>query len=174
MKASSRTNAYGRNDGDIVTPVNMTTVFGTLGPEDSYFVKLNGAVLDGYPNARTWSTVGVGMETGTAFVTHLQNNVSTFITVTKFDTVVWSPNIPYALAGLRGNPPLSSIAVSFGYDPAWATVLERPGAMWANLVGGPSKIAWMPHTYASGHTVPMRAPAALRTDVAAWFAASPH
>jgi hypothetical protein len=175
MKAPFRTKAYGRNDGTIVSPVNMTAVFGTLNAEDSYLMKSNSKVLEEYAGASTWSTAGQGLISGTNFVNHLHNNVATFITVSKFDTVVYTPDIPYALNFLRSDPTFGSLVGSMGYSKTQATGLVRPGTMRVDYVAtADSRTAVMPFVYVAGHSITQRAPSALLADVIAWYPSTPH
>jgi choice-of-anchor A domain-containing protein len=175
MYATERTDAYGRNDGRIASPINMPAVFGeNLGTEDNYMVMRNDIAVDGYPGASLWYSPGAGLRVGTAFVKHLKNNISTFLTVTKYDTVVRSPDIPYALGLLQNQGELDNLVDFFTYNPTATNSLARPGVMWAHFLDGAVKPATMTHTYASGHTVPMRAPAELLTDVKLWYSLWPH
>ncbi len=179
MKATSRTNAYGRNQGDIVPSPDMATVFGTLpSAEDNYFLSFNDSVNDGYPSAGSWADAGPSLRSAIAFANHLHNGVTTFITAAKFDLVIQSAEIPYGLAFLsQTQPSLAAILPgSVGYDPAWATGLPRPGAffLFYTANGSDSRTVTMPHVYNSGHGVTMRTPVEFLSDVKQWYNASPH
>lgn len=180
MKYSARTDAYGRDEG--FSSSDMVNNFGHLVTGDNYFVQDNIKVRVGYGGnnqapytpqnprpARTWDD---GINTAVAIGTNFLNNVSvpirTFITVTKFDSLVWSPSIAYAL----NDGHFSSLVASSGvaYDPTYATyVTARPGAMTIDFNSGLSSTVTMPTRYESGHTVPMRAPAQLLADVVQWY-----
>jgi choice-of-anchor A domain-containing protein len=171
MKATSRTNAYGRNQGDIVPSPDMTAVFGALpSAEDNYFLSFNDAVNDGFPGAGSWSDSGPSLRTATSFANHLHNGVTTFITAAKFDLVIKSAEIPF------GINQLGFLGGGVGYDQAFPTGLPRPGAFSlfydAALTDG--RTVTMPHVYNSGHGVTMRTPIDLLSDVKQWYNASPQ
>ena len=186
MKASARTGAYGRNDGDMVPAPEMTDVFGTLDAEDAYFVSDNHAVLDGYPGAGHWYDAGPTLAYATDFANRLHDGVSTFMTAAKYDLVVWAPEIPYAFAALRETEPsLGAILqdqVQYVQDAP--TGLARPGAFWLNYAPGftDQRMVTMPHFYDSGHSVTIGgpspegilAPGDLLADVMLWYNNSPH
>jgi hypothetical protein len=178
MKASARTTAYGRNDGEIVEAPDMTAAFGMLGAEDNYFLMSNDAAFEAYPGAGGWASPGPTLASATAFANHLRNGVSTLITATKFDLVVYTPEIPYAFRELKeSEPSLGAILQGLvPYDQTAATGLPRPGAFWLNYAsdGSDQRRVTMPHFYESGHGVTMRAPAELMTDARLWYLASPH
>ena len=97
--------------------------------------------------------------------------VKTFITVAKYDAVVWSPAIPLAINGV------SPVAADY-YHATDANVCSmnnngiRPGMMslmYDSYPDGPTQNITMPTDYAAGHTVSMSAPADLLTDVAIWY-----
>ncbi len=122
---------------------------------------------------------GAGLIGATAFANNLHNGVATFITATKFDLVVYTPEIPYGVAQLIFDNPsssLSSLVSSVSYDPLGVTGLPRPGTMGLSYqpAGATSSVITMPHFYSSGHSMTMRAPADLLTDVRQWYNNSPH
>jgi len=83
-----------RGAGTIVNTPEMTTTFGTLGPDDNYLLNLNSAVLSGYGSGSRWwldPTIGV------SFLNDVLS-VNTFITNARLDMTVWAPAIPPALA----------------------------------------------------------------------------
>jgi hypothetical protein len=170
MKASARSTAYGRTDGAIVPAPDMTAVFGALGPEDNYFLQDNQAVLEGYPGASPWDAQS--QSDAISFANHLHNGVTTFMTAGKFDLVVWAPEIPYSIAAYAGSVLLGGVS----YNQMFNTGLPRPGAFWLNYTADATdnRMVTMPHFYQSGHSVTMRAPAALLADVMAWYNSSPH
>ncbi len=176
MKASSRTNAYGRNDGTIVQSNEMTATFGTLGPEDNYFLRDNNNVFSGFKTARQWNSTGAGLISGTAFVNNLHNGVSTFLTVSQHDTIVWSPQIPLGMAYLQQqNPTFAMLISGVGYDPMARTVLPRPGTMSLTYTSNTDqRVVTMPHYYDAGHSVTIRGSTDLLADVLKWYPSTPH
>jgi len=174
MKASARTTAYGRNDGTIVAAPELDSLFGTIPPgsEDNYFLEDNQAVLDGYPGTAAWDDAAQSQADAIAFSNHLHNGVSTFMTAARFDLVVWAPEIPYSVATFAA----SVLPGGVVYNQTWNTGLPRPGAFWLRYTadGVDQRMITMPHFYESGHSVSMRAPAALLADVTQWYNSSPH
>jgi hypothetical protein len=185
LKASQRTNAYGRarGDGTVVPAPTMSVTFGAIGVNDNYFMLQNEWVEQGYLNgtdqaARTWHTPGSGLISATAFATNLHAGVSTFISVAKSDLVVYSPEIPFGMNQLLADNPTSTLAglvTTVPYDPSFNTGLPRPGAMQLTYTApGDFKLITMPHAYASGHSVTMRASGDLLADVMQWYNNSVH
>lgn len=190
MKDDTRkTMAYGRaSTADFlvttVTPMDMADPanFGSLNTDDNYLVILNNKVHGSYgyhtfpwpPHwpgyARSYRDNGVGAVTGSAFATHVLNDVKSFITVSQHDAIVWTPSIPGALEGLLGNVnPL----VAVQYRPTapnatnnWGT---RPGLLDLTYNDNTTKSVTMPHTYNAGHTITVRAPSDLLNDVRSWY-----
>ncbi len=186
LKPSSRTKAYGRGtgDGDVISAPSLSVAFGTLNAEDNYYLTQNEWVEQGYasgtPNAaRTWPIPGSGLIDATAFANNVHNGVSTFITATKFDLIVYTPEIPYGIAHLIFDNPsstLSALVSSVNYNPLGVTGLPRPGTMSFSYQpsGATNSVITMPQFYSSGHSVTMRAPAELLADVKQWYNTSPH
>jgi hypothetical protein len=117
--------------------------------------------------------VDTGLDIGANFLTNVLNGVETFITVTRFDTVVWSPAIADGLSDGNFNQYLSeNDGAKYRSDlPAGS----RPGGMsikFNDLYSSVEKTIRMP-TYISGHTVTMRAPAELLADVMQWYSSLP-
>ena len=188
-----RDRAYGRMTTtdylvEAVTPIDLDspTNLGSLNSEDNYLVVQSYRVSSPYgfvkppvppgtpPAARSWADAGVGAYTGGAFAAHVRNNVKSFITVTQYDATIWSPSIALGLESLVGS--INPVA-GCGFDATFHNIVSdnnngtRPGAMelwWDNYPGGETKFVTMP-TYQSGHTVTMRAPADLLTDVQIWY-----
>lgn len=187
--------AYGRASNgsgyvQAVTPVNLNSAanFGELNADDNYLVVQNGRVSTAYgwvpqpvppgtpPAARGWASPGVGSYQGSAFATLVRNGVKTFITVASYDAAIWSPSITYGLYNLALNGQLGTVQAA-GFDATFHNIVSdnnngiRPGAMeiwWDSYPDGYTQFVTMP-TYNSGHTVPMRAPADLLTDVGIWY-----
>jgi hypothetical protein len=122
--------------------------------------------------ARTWASENMGAILGSAFARHVNNSVKSFITVAMHDAVIWSPAIPLALQHLISNPssiPVAPYPAAADYMSTYPNDIStvRPG----NLILG---VPWaamnipMPTAYDSGHTVTMRAPAELLSDVRKW------
>jgi hypothetical protein len=123
------------------------------------------------------------------FLANLYANVATFITVAEEDEVIWSPSIPEALNNLASsrdpnNPTMpnpdavqsiENLVSSVTYDPNAsnnpAGPLSNLGLMQVNYATNwiTAKVT-MPTGYLSGHTVPMRAPDKLLSDVMKWYA----
>jgi hypothetical protein len=190
MYVSNRTDAHGRAGG--VSPKSMSDVFGTFptGSDDSYFVSQSSPVSRGYggdhqppydttnphpsrqwgdyptPNA-TWKS-DVGIATGTNFVNNVFHGVATFITFGQYDGVIRPPTIAAGLNDGHFSPLVSSAQ----YVSTLSTGLPRKGGIPLQTTLGGTTIV-MP-TYEAGHTVPMRAPAELRSDVIQWFLSTPH
>jgi choice-of-anchor A domain-containing protein len=179
LKPPARVRAYGRNDGEIIAPINLEGALGgQVGVEDAYFVNFNDAVNRGYPGASTWGATGQGKIQGTDFVNHLRNNVSTMVTVAKFDTVVYSLDIPFALGNLRSDLDFGSLVANVRFsktDPIFPTPLGRPGFIGIDYASPvETRTAAMPFQYVAGHSISMRAPAELLADAMIFFQSSPH
>jgi hypothetical protein len=184
-----RTLAYGRAstanfDVTIVTPIDMADPanFGSLKPDDNYLVLLNRRVQMYYgyhaapfppnwpPSARRYYDNGVGAITGSAFATHVLNDVKSFITVSQHDAIIWTPSIPAALEDLLGsvNP-----LVAVQYRPTAPNATNnwgaRPGLLDLTYNDNTTKSVTMPHTYNAGHTITIRAPFDLLNDVKSWY-----
>jgi hypothetical protein len=146
----------------------MTATFGTLGPDDNYFLTLNSAVLAGYGSGSRWwldPTIGV------SFLNDVLS-VNTFITNARLDMAVWAPAIPPALAQYTG------LVSSSLQDTAPRTGVVRAG--WIELNYLPSVTAApftrevrFPFYAQAGHTVTIRAPAELLADVMQWYSSTP-
>ncbi len=184
-----KTRAYGRASTatfgvKTVRPVDMADAanFDSLNPDDNYLVLMSDRVFisHGYhtfpwpPNwpgyTRAWDDDGIGAVTGSAFATHVLNEVKSFLTVARHDAVVWTPSIPRALDLLLGNvEPL----VGVQYRPsAWNTTNNhgaRPGLIDLVYDSGTTKSVTMPHAYSAGHTISVRAPFDLLNDVSNWY-----
>jgi hypothetical protein len=174
MNAAWRTTVYGRSDGprSIDTP-DMHNQFGALSDEDSYFLRRSSAVGAGYTDARWWSDDYSSKWNATGFALDVYQGVETFITVSRFDRVVVTTAIPYALDYFAQNEPMVSLWLqAVTHDPVSPDYgLPRPGAMWLHYQpnGSPVVPVAMPNFYAAGHTVPRRAPAPLKADVMQWY-----
>jgi hypothetical protein len=194
MKAASRTQAFGRESGDIWknTSQSWKSAFGSeLAAGDNYFVVFNQRVADYYgcmrdlttgkcsgTPSRTYSTAGGDI--GSAFLANV-NYVATLITVTKHDSVVPTPAIAEALND--GNPKFSQylvdcpqpagIACGVQYYPTAPTSYSLPGKMSiAYKDPNPDMVVRdviMPTAYESGHSVTMRAAAAFMSDIKQWY-----
>jgi hypothetical protein len=179
MNASSRTQAYGRTGDPILDPngvvyaKEMADTFGSLAAEDNYFLSHNQEVNNGYvvsttPTivySRSWSNAGQSI--GASFLRVLQN-VTTFITYAKFDTVIWTPAIPKAFT----DPVFAGLVSSAVYSPSQANGLDRPGLVTITYASNIKRVFPLP-LYASGHSVSMRTPADLLTDVQKWYVSPP-
>ncbi len=168
LYASARTRAYGRGAGTIVNTPEMTTTFGTLGPDDNYLLNLNSAVLSGYGSGSRWwldPTIGV------SFLNDVLS-VNTFITNARLDMTVWAPAIPPALAQY------TSLVSSSVHDTTPRTGIARAGwidlTFLASVTAAPlTREVRFPYYASAGHTVTMRAPAELLADVMQWYANTP-
>jgi hypothetical protein len=178
LKKPARTRAYGRASGEIIAAPEMDALFGTLDPGDNYFLSLNQAAGVPYSGANSWASPGVGLLHATDFVNHLRKNVATFITVTKFDRVVYTPDIPYAFGFYQGTEPtFASLIAAIRYSQSDVVVpgIPRPGFMGVDYAQPvESRSVVMPFRYNSGHSVTMRAPAELLADVTKWYQFTPH
>jgi choice-of-anchor A domain-containing protein len=187
MYGRSRPFAYGRLNGTVPPTPEMLSTFGLLGPFDRYYLIDNDDAglpyvgADGV-TASYWSTESRGTSNAGYVINRLIDGVSTFITVAKHDTVVYSPDIRYAIDSVRAATPAIFASVTgtsydktadnpFIYPPG--TVKARHGRMEIDI-GSPATAfyATMPGLYESGHTVSARAPAELLADVMEWYARS--
>jgi choice-of-anchor A domain-containing protein len=189
MHSRSRTGAYGRGAPDGFSSSDMQNTFGKIdsSSDDNYFVTSNGSVFVGYgyvnrynkppytaqnpAPARQWDDyqnstyvymADTGIPIGLNFLNNMLSGVATFIPVTQFDSVIWTPSIEGGLND--GN--FSSLVSSAKYS--------QGSGLSITYNSNVKKTATMSLPYASGHSVSMRAPAALLGDVMAWYAASPH
>jgi choice-of-anchor A domain-containing protein len=191
MYGRSRQNAYGRLSGDTVATPEMYSTFGSLGPDDRYYLLFNDEANTPYPSASAWHSSGRNAYHTAVFLNRLFNGVSTFITVTKHDTVVWSPDIRYAIENVRLADPVTFAAVkSTSYQPTgnnpflYPPGTSRPRQGYMQFDVGPaspptappdsSYYVTTPGLYDSGHTVPIRAPAELLADVMDFYARTPQ
>jgi choice-of-anchor A domain-containing protein len=201
MYPSFRSLAYGRNNGthcgdgttsspaDAFSSQDMKTAFGKLmSVTDCYFVIQNDEVHTGYVGAAPWDDAGDFV--GYHFLANLQANVATFITVAQYDQNVWSPAIQEALSDLAnpndpnnpskpnpsGDKYIENLVSSVAYSSSYPTdIAARPGSMAITYKSPVTTVrVTMPTSYLSGHTVSMRAPAALLADVIQWYTDSPH
>jgi hypothetical protein len=191
MYLSNRADSYGRAGGE--SPKSMSDVFGQFpaGSDDSYFVYYNSKVGCGYgcnntppyntsdnPHpARQWSdypipsatwVTDVGLATGSNFVNNVFNGVATFITFGQYDGIIRPPTIA---AGL-GDGHFSPLVSKAEYKSTVSTGLPRAGGMTLQTASQSTTVP-MP-MYVAGHTVSMRAPVELRSDVIQWYLSSPH
>jgi hypothetical protein len=164
LHATARTRAYGRGSGIVVSAPEMTATFGMLGADDNYFLIRN--YLAGYrysSDSRWWTDATIGES--------FLNDVlyaKTFITNARLDMDVWAPAIPVAL----GQYP--SLVSSSVHDTAARTGFVRAG--WIQISYLPSvapdstnREIRFPFYPTAGHTVTMRAPGELLTDVMQWY-----
>ena len=175
MHADARVDAYGRDTGpsSLETP-DMYDKFGELVDEDSYLVDWNSKASATYSGARRWSDPGAGEISAIQFALNLHQGVKTFITVARYDAVVPTVGIYYALRDfvLAQGSTISSFVQSVGYDPSSTFFdLPRPGLMTLNYQpdGNYQVPIAMPHYYESGHVVSHRAPVELKEDVMQWY-----
>jgi hypothetical protein len=133
-------------------------------------------VTVGYSGNLEWEDMGATVALD--FLTNVQNNVATFITVAQLDQVIWSPSIPEALRDYgdpnnpNANQSIESLVSSVSYyDKKFDySDISLPGYMqisYKSPVTTPKVV--MPTAYVSGHTVPMHAPAPLLRDVISWY-----
>jgi hypothetical protein len=191
MQANDRKFAYGRSnygtcddgthrDLDAFSTQSMIDSFGKLQSVDGtdcYFIALNDQVNAGYPGAiPQWEFLGnmVGLD----FLTNVQNNVATFITVAQLDQVIWSPSIADALSAFadptdpNADPNIENLISSATYNEKGSNSgVSFSGSMTIRYKSSvPTGIVTMP-AYLSGHSVPMRAPAALLRNGRDWYTA---
>ena len=193
MKASARSQAFGREYGSIASPGNdWLDAFGhTLAQGDNYFLTGNQRVLDGYctydPNAggctgppsRQWdSDADTSADVGGDFVLNAYRLRGTLITVAKYDAAVPSQSIPDALNDgiphVLPCPQPGGAPCGASYLPNWSTSCSRPGIMrifLAPIDGFTGQIVdvWMPTAYDAGHSVTMQDGDSLEAEVRAWF-----
>lgn len=172
MGAAARVNAYGKGGGTAAP--DMEAAFGNLNADDSYYIVSNAEFVLPYSGARAWYSDGAGALSAEQFVTASRWGVNTFLTVSRYDSVVPSLGVPYAIALFSQDPsdPLGGIISSVGYNPDSTLFgLDRPGTMTLKYVpsGNYQVPIAMPHYYEAGHTVPRRAPAELKADVERWY-----
>jgi hypothetical protein len=167
----------------------MFATFGSLGALDRYFLIQNDDAHQTYPGATGWNTYSRGTNNTAFFINRLVDGVSTFITVAKHDTIIYSPDIRYAIDDVVAAypdpfclpPPGSCFVVGTSYDRSAdnpliyppGTIKTRHGRMGIDI-GSPTVTyyATMPGLYESGHSVSARAPAELLADVMDWYARS--
>ena len=174
MYATQRTAAYNHTTtGACMSSAAMTSTFGALGTGDCYLVTLNDHVTTNYGEGTTnvsqsWDTTVRGIQMGQAFANNLLSGVRTFISVSAFDRVVYSPAIPDAFNAVIGAGELPALA-SVLYQPntAYTPALSAPGQSLFNSTGGVTDTVAMPF-YQAGHTITMRAPDAVLADAIAW------
>jgi hypothetical protein len=194
MHASARTQAFGRDAGDIVAPSQswLDTFGHTLVAGDNYFMVQNNKVYDGYGCMRSTSTLlctgtpardwyNAGGDIGGDFIVNTRR-IETLITVTKHDSVVSTLSIAKGLND--GNPSFNQYlqtcpqphgghcGVSYSSTTAWTPPLSHPGEMSIafNIEGytGISTVV-MPTAYESGHSVTMRDGDNFMSDVQKWY-----
>lgn len=170
MTAGARVNAYGRGGG--AAAPEMVAEFGALNADDSYYVMGNSNVLTSYPGARRWSSAGAGELNTVQFLAGLSHGVNTFITSARYDSVVPTIGIPYAIAGFAQTAPVSNWIQGVYYNDT-NTSFGLPRAGWMGFPYQPDgsfvvAIA-MPQHYEAGHTVSWRAPVELKQDVMKWY-----
>jgi len=180
MKASARSQAFGREHGNIVSPSNdwLNTFGYTLAPGDNYFLGLNNGVQDGYGCRRDYAGTGwctgsvsrqwrsdypTGADVGGDFALNVYRLGGTLITVTKYDSVVPSQAISDALnSGDIPNvlpcPQPGSIPCGAYYQPNQSTPYSSPGIMRIAFtpidgISGTTVNITMPTAYNSGHSV---------------------
>jgi len=192
MYARSRQNAYGRLTGDIVATPEMYSTFGSqLAPEDRYYLLYNDTAHVAYPSASSWFSNGRSAYHAVVFLNRMFEGVSTFITVAKHDTVIYSPDILYAIENVRlaDTTTFASLKAT-SYNPTFdnpllyppGTSRPRHGYMFfaigpASPLNAPPNQSFYvttPGMYDSGHTVSIRAPAELLADVKDFYARTPQ
>jgi len=192
MYARSRLNAYGRLNGDVVDTVEMYNNFGhALAPEDRYYLLYNSDAHIPYPSASAWSDNARNNYHAAVFLNRVMNGVSTFITVAKHDTVIYSPDIRYAIENVRlanpgtfGSIKLTSYTPGFDNPLLYPPTNSRPRHGYMYFAVGPASpldappnqsfYVTTPGIYDSGHTVSIRAPAELLADVKDFYARTPQ
>jgi choice-of-anchor A domain-containing protein len=193
MKARARTKAYGRDWESFfgVDTSQMTAEFGDLlGAQDRYFVTQSARVSDGYGckkpemsgdctgiKSRQWNSDGSGASIGGSFLINILRGVTTFITVSKFDSAIWSPSIETAIKQLfpLADPPRQDALHNIYYDPTGGNFTSRPGTIRIEA-GNPVivKIVMMPTKYEAGHSIAQRAPEQLLSDVMTFYSMWGH
>ena len=106
--------------------------------------------------------------------------MQTFIAGSKYDQIVYTPEIPYTMKAIADildpRAPLRNLILGgVSYDRNQNNGLVRPGLMqlFYNTSRTDARFAAMP-IYAAGHSVPQRAPVELLTDVKQWYSNSRH
>ena len=108
---------------------------------------------------------------------NLLAGVDTFITVTKYDAVIWTPAIQMALSDTN----FSFLVSNAYYDPMGVNSGDdtppraRPGLMFVYTSSGTPWVT-MSGPYLSGHSVTMYSSTAanLLADVMQWYSATPY
>ena len=164
LHAAARTRAYGRGTGIVASAPEMTATFGALGADDNYFLIRNSSAGSRYSSDSRWwtdATIGVSFLNDVLYA-------KTFITNARLDMDVWAPAIPVALGQY---PSLVSTSV---HDTAPRTGFVRAG--WIRLNYLPSVASdpttreiRFPYYATAGHTVTIRAPGELLSDVMQWY-----
>jgi hypothetical protein len=200
MKASARTQAFGRDRGDIATPSQswLDTFGGNTSTGDNYFMVWNNKVFDSYgcmrllsngpctgKESRDYETAGGDI--GGDFIVNTRR-IETLITVTKHDGMVPTQSIPKGLNDgnrsfnqyLQTCPQPQGGHCGVNYSPTTAMTclsLSHPGEMSIafNIEGytGISTVA-MPTAYESGHSVTMRDGDNFMSDIQKWYTATAY
>jgi choice-of-anchor A domain-containing protein len=204
LKPAARVDAFGREGGredhdanPFTPPIDPATelveALGELGPNDSYFVGSTnthvntryGYVLgDPGAGAREWDSEGAGILSALPFTRAAVAGVKFFITNATKDAVVYSPEIPKTLNELTWGEPASGIAPHLELQELIAGASHLPGYElgWyssggAMLILGetPAEDIYIPMPeYLAGHSVSMRAPAELKSDIQWWLLRNPY
>jgi len=191
MYGRSRQNAYGRLSGDTVATPDMYSTFGSLGPNDRYYLLFNDEANTPYPSASAWYSNSRNSRHAAIFLNRLFNGVSTFITVAKHDTVIYTPDIRYAIENVRlADTSTFAVLKLTSYTPTFDNPLlypptnSRPRHGYMFFATGPASpldappnqsfFVTTPGLYDSGHTVSIRAPAELLADVKDFYARTPQ
>ncbi|MBN1273819.1 MAG: hypothetical protein JXB26_16245 [Candidatus Aminicenantes bacterium] len=157
------------------TEGNMESVFGILQPWDRYFIQLNYDVPDAFSLNRAvmeWYDIQFSYSSsfGDMFL-ETAAYVETFVTNAAFDTVVYAPALPQALAYH------TSKIVRSTHDAEGPLHAVRPGRILleyrAGSVPGSSvttRTIRFPRYSRSGHAVTMTEPGEILNDVILWLA----
>jgi hypothetical protein len=159
LYADQRTSAYGRTPKAGDDEQAMVAVFGELADDDQYYLPFNDAFFWA-PNLELPDACE--RSDGRHFL-RVAAFVPIFITNAEFDRIVYSPNIPLALAS--HDDVVSAVVLDTGV-PADA---ERPGTMRIDYVDGTRRDLRFPSYPGAGHSVTWRAAAELREDIEAWL-----
>jgi hypothetical protein len=140
----------------------LSASVGALQPQDDYLMEPSSACAT--PFNVVFSQIGSGNE----FLYNLRDGVSTFITDSRYDTVIYSPAIP-AFIKQYTNDSVTTDAV-----PDSGT--ERPGGFTVTFAlgdgGSQSADVRFPGYLSSGHMVAVTQPQDFHDDVVAWIAAT--
>jgi hypothetical protein len=156
-------------EGMLAADLALTSTVGALGPSDVYLMEPSSACPEPASNADPHS-IFYSAGSGNEFLANLFDGVETFITNSRYDSVIYSPAIPALLAA-------HSFTITMDADAGADSGTERPGGFsvaspLADGGFGNAHVRFPPYTD-SGHMVAVSQSQDLHDDVVAWMASTP-